>query len=235
MDTMPVTTLRERRAPINPVVDAALHTPAGEPLAALLRLRPRIGAEALAERVRQRATVLARRQRARTAALLETREVLILRLYAEAAPRGWFAAWCDGSVRTTPTRRIAGIGGVVLDPEGHMAAEFSRRADGMNAFDAEIAALTTTLEVALSRHATRLRVHTDCDALAKLWREKRSDPRLAPVRMHARALDRFELRALPRLHNQAANTLAHAGTRIRRQAFPLLRHSSKLRCGEGSP
>lgn len=215
MDTMPVTTLREPRATINPVVDAALHTPAGEPLAALLRLRRRIGTEALAERVRQRATALARRQRARAASLLETRDVLMLRLYAEAAPRGWFTAWCDGSVRTAATRRIAGIGGVVLDPEGHLAAEFSRRADGMGALDAEIAALTSTLEVSLARHATRLRVHTDCAALVELWQEQRDDPRLAAVRLHARALDRFELRAVPRLHNQPANTLARTGTNIR--------------------
>jgi hypothetical protein len=78
-------------------------------------------------------------------------------------------------------------------------------------FEAEIAALEAALEATSTVAARRVRVYTDCDALVSLWLQRRQDPRLRRVRYLARRLRRFELRSLPRRHNQVVHRLARAG------------------------
>jgi hypothetical protein len=209
---MPATRPRNRPPSINPVVDQALLVSEGDALDALRRLRRKAGTETLAERVRQRAAVLARRHRTESQTILDARDTLILRLYTDATPRGWFTAWCDASVTDPSSDRVVGVGTLILDPNGHLVAEVSRATANGNSFAAEIIAAETTLELALARKAKRLRVHTDCRALVDLWRTHRHDLRLAPVRLLARGFDRLELRTVPRLHNQPANRLARQGS-----------------------
>lgn len=201
---MPGTPLLKAQArALNALIDASLLTPGADPRALAARL-PEQEAAALAERVRRRATLLARREKAHADAILAVREALILALYARAAPPGAFTAWSDGSSR----HGKAGIGGLLMDPQGLTVARLSEPRPGLDAFAAEIAALEAVMRAAAERGAGRLRVYTDCVALLLLWLEKRADPRLAEVRERARRFRRFELRALPRLHNQSANRLA---------------------------
>lgn len=174
-------------------------------LQALQRLRRGFGATALAERVRQRATALARRDRSAGPRLLAVRDALIEALYRDAAPKGWFNAWCDGSVRTDGS---AGIGALVLGADGRVVGRISRAVEQPSPFEAEIAALEAVLDLAVKHDFRRVRVHTDCRALVDLWRAHRADPRLAPVRSLAQRLERLELRVVPRLHNQPAHRLA---------------------------
>ena len=174
-------------------------------LQALHRLRRGLGATALAERVRQRATALARRNRSNGARILAVRDALIEALYRDASPKGWFNAWCDGSARPDAP---ASIGALVLGPDSGVVARISRAAGHISPFEAEIAALEAVLEVAVKRDFRHMRVHTDCRALVELWRAHRADPRLARVRSLVHRLGRLELRAVPRLHNQPAHRLA---------------------------
>jgi hypothetical protein len=186
---MPPTESRQRPASINAVVDPAMLTSTSESLHALLRLRRYVGTTALAERVRQRATALARRHRPQANAILDRRDRLIQRIYANATSTSWHTAWCDGSVDGSAGKRRAAIGVLLAGPDGHTLETLTRTVDATASFDAELAALETTLEAALARRIERLRVHTDCRALAGRLR-------------------RFELCAVPRLHNQPANRLA---------------------------
>jgi hypothetical protein len=66
------------------------------------------------------------------------------------------------------------------------------------------------LQAALDAGANRVRVHTDCVALARLWNTRRVDPRLGAVRALARAFRGFAIRPIPRAHNRPANELARA-------------------------
>lgn len=179
--------------------------PGGVALQALHRLRRGLGTTTLAERVRQRATALARRNRSVGARILVVRDTLIEALYRNASPKGWFCAWCDGSARPDGP---ASIGALVLGPDGRVVVRISRVANRISPFEAEIAALEAVLEVAVKRDFRRMRVHTDCRALVELWRAHRADPRLVRVRSLAHRLGRLELRAVPRLHNQPAHRLA---------------------------
>ncbi len=74
--------------------------------------------------------------------------------------------------------------------------------------EAELAALATVLEAATGHHIDRLMVYTDSKALAQLWHERREDPRLVHIRQLTSSFKRIRIRAIPRLHNQAANALA---------------------------
>ncbi len=188
---------------LNAQVDACLLDQDAAPREFAARL-PDLDAAALAERVRRRATLLARRDRSHADAILTVRDALILAVYARATPRDAFTAWCDGSCR----QGEAGIGGLLMDPEGRITARLCQPMRGLDAFGAEIAALEAMMRAAPEHGAVRLRVYTDCIALLLLWLEKRADPRLGQVRQLARRFRRFELRALPRLHNQSANRLA---------------------------
>lgn len=179
--------------------------PEGVALQALHRLRRSLGTTILAERVRQRATALARRNSSVGARILAVRDTLTEALYRDDSHKGWFSAWCDGSARPDGT---TSIGVLVLGPDGRVIVRISRTADRVSPFEAEIAALEAVLEAAVKRDIRHMRVHTDCRALVELWRAHRADPRLARVRSLAHRLERLELRAVPRLHNQPAHRLA---------------------------
>lgn len=195
---------KDQARALNALIDASLLAPETHPPRELAARLPDEEAGRLAERVRRRAAVIARRERGRSDAILGARDQLILALYAHAAPPGAFTAWSDGASRLGK----AGIGGLLMDPEYRTVAHLAEPRPGLDAFAAEIAALEAVMRAAAERGAGRLRVYTDCVALLLLWLEKRADPRLAEVRERARRFRRFELRALPRLHNQPANRLA---------------------------
>jgi ribonuclease HI len=121
--------------------------------------------------------------------------------------------FCDASVAAHDDGRAAGVGSIILDASGRTVARISRRSADCEPFEAEIAALEATLDMAagLGEGARRIRVYTDCDALVALWLQRRSDPRLRGVRALARGLRAFQLCRLPRRHNQAAHRLARDG------------------------
>jgi ribonuclease HI len=195
---------RERARRLNRAIDRALIEPAEADVAALRYLGRHVPPAELAERVRRRAARLGARR-----AGVVRRDALIAALYAAAAPRGWFSAWCDGSsARAAPGR--AGLGGLVMDPDGRVAARVSRAVRGLDALAAEIAAAAAVLQAALDRGAARLRLHTDCVTLARLWHEKRGDRRLESLRALAGRFRRLDIRAIPRAHNQPAHRLAYA-------------------------
>ncbi len=199
---------RRRARELNALIDAALGAPARHPprqLAAYLRAEE---PAALAERVRRRATRIARHERSRAETILAARDALILALYAGGGPSGGFTAWCDGSSKPGPDGPTAGVGGLLMDPQGRIVGRLSRPRRRLDAFAAEIAALEAVMHAACARGAQELRVFTDCVALQRLWLEQRADARLARVRELARRFRRFALHALPRLHNQPANRLA---------------------------
>lgn len=202
---------RRRAAPaINELIDRALQEPAEALLRVVARWPATMSTEMLAERVRQRATRLARRERADSERILQTRDRLVLALYAHATPAGWHTAWCDGSVATGAAQ--AGIGGVLMGPAGRIVAEFARRCPAATAFEAEIAALLATLEAARTKGVRRLRVYSDCVAAVQRWHRNRDDPRLDPLAAQARQFRRIEICALPRAHNLAAHRLAKTKT-----------------------
>jgi ribonuclease HI len=79
--------------------------------------------------------------------------------------------------------------------------------------------LAGVLRIALERGVERIRVHTDCKALVRLWRQNPEDRRLASARALANKLRRVVVRLVPRQRNQVANRLARsaalAGERCR--------------------
>ncbi len=198
---------------ITAAIDRALTGRARMDREALPGLRTGQTVAALAERVRQRAAALARRHPA-PGRIERRRDRLILALYARAAPAGWACGWCDGSCAPGDPPR-AGFGGLLLDSTGRLLRRISRRQIAHDAFASEIAALTALMETAIRAGVRRLRVHTDCAALARMWREQRTDPRLAAVRAAAAGLERLELRVIPRLHNQPADRLARRAIQAR--------------------
>lgn len=201
---------RELARRLNQAIDRALLEPAEGDVASLRRMAGRPPPQELAERVRQRAIRLGRRG----AQIPERREALIAALYAAAVPRGWFVAWCDGSSSRTPPGR-AGLGGLIVDSQGEPASHIARFVPGLDSFAAEIAALAAVLQEGLALGASQMRVHTDCPALAQLWHERREDSRLDAVRALARRYRRFELRAIPRKHNEPANRLAREAMAVK--------------------
>jgi ribonuclease HI len=171
-----------------------------------LQLASMWDASRVAERVRRRATILGRAERGRRREIIRAQDRLILRLYGQAVPADWHLAWFDGSVRGEDGNLRAGIGGLLLAAQGRMlVAELSEPA--ADALTTEIAAWVAVLRAALHGGVERLRAHTDCDALAALWR-RRDDPRLEVVRGLVGTLRRFELRHVPRQYNQPAHRLA---------------------------
>jgi len=204
---------RHETATINRAIDAALLAATPQPLHELTALRQTMAIAALVEKVRRRATQLARRDRAQRAALIRARDTIILALYAQAAPKGWMTAWCDGSMTETDEQHLAGIGGIILDRHGHVIAQVARMLTEQSALEAEIAAASAVLALALDAGIARVRLHTDCKGLVHLWLNQRDDPRLAALRAQAMRLDRVHMRLVPRQHNQAAHRLAHAAAR----------------------
>lgn len=190
------------------MIDVGLLAPGGSLPGELTARLPAQDSTRLAERVCRRAALLSRRDRSAAESILAARDALVLALYARATPRGTFTTWSDGSSKMTPQELIAGIGGLLMDPQGRIVSRLSRPCRGLDAFAAEIAALEAVQHSAAVLGAERLRVYTDCVALLHLWLESRADARLEKVREQARRFRRFELRALPRAHNQPANRLA---------------------------
>jgi ribonuclease HI len=202
----------EETRTLNPLIDTALLEPGRHRAWEATRALSRFDLTPLSERIRRRATLLARRLRAHTAAILDARDNLIAALYAHNSPRGWYTAWCDGATDAT----AAGIGGLVLDTQGQEIGRWSQAVSRRDSFTTELAALAAALDFATVHGVDRLRVYTDCVALVRLWHEHRADERLSTVRMRAARLGRLQLRALPRLHNLPANRLARAALARRR-------------------
>jgi ribonuclease HI len=200
---------RERVRRLNEAIDEALRAPRSYDAAELRELAGKPPAIELAERVRRRAA----RRGAHVAHLAERRDALIAAIYALATPRGWFSAWCDGSVSRMPGG-CAGVGVVVMDPKGQVVARVAQPLAGADPFAAEIAALAAALNAGLAAGAACLCAYTDCRALAQLWGAKRLDPRLETVRAGAHRLRRFRIHAIPRGHNQAAHALARAAVQL---------------------
>lgn len=202
------TSARDEARYLNQVIDRALlePTPAHQrETQALARDRD---AQRLAERIRRRATWLGRHERGSTQQILAIRDELIMSLYAGLAPEGWASAWCDGSSIKRASTLRAGIGVVLMGPTGECIARISRYVGENSAFEAEVAALVAALETASEHHVERIRLHSDSRALVQLWQEKRKDRRLDPVHALVSRFKRIDIRAIPRLHNQAANALA---------------------------
>lgn len=195
-----------RLSQLHEAIEHALTEPTPERFRGLAQLR--LDTAKLAERVRMRAARLVRRMPARRVEVLAARDALTQAIYRADAPRGWHTAWCDGTSLVREETRLGAIGVLLFDPEGAVVALLSQRREARDAFEAELAALEAALRLARAHGAERLRAHTDCAAAARLWRSRRRDPRLAPVRAAARKLRRFELRAVPRAHNQPAHRLA---------------------------
>jgi ribonuclease HI len=205
---------REHARRLNRAIDQALLEPGRDDAAKLGELGGRLSPVELAERVRRRAARLGARSRR----IPQRGDALIAALYAAAAPPGWFSAWCDGSSSRTPPGR-AGVGGVVMDPGGRVVARLARFHAGLDPFAAEIAALAAVLKAGLKAGAMRMRVHTDCVALIRLWHERRSDSRLDSVRALSRGFRALALRAIPRSHNRTAHVLAREA--MLRAALPM--------------
>jgi ribonuclease HI len=200
---------REAARVVSEAIDRALLRPASNELQRVLALLKGHDATSAADRVRLRAKRLAKVHAAQRSRIPGAADMLVRMLYCHAAPDGWLCAWCDASVAGDRSPPRVGVGAVILDEHGRELARISRPLAECAPFEAEIAALEATLLTAAARGAAqRIRVHTDCDALVSLWLRHRSDPRLRAVRELARELRRFELRRLPRRHNQLAHRLA---------------------------
>lgn len=204
----PTATDRRAASAVDESIDRALWQPTDAQVRAVARLAPATAVVRFAERVRRRATRLARRRDSRRAAIVAARDRLMLAIYARATPAGWHTAWCDGSVGAG----MASIGGLLMTPSGRILAEVARRAPGIASFEAEIAALLAVLQLAQAHGVRRLRVYTDCIALARRWHQFRDDPRLAAAAALAGRFARLEIASLPRLHNQPAHRLARTGS-----------------------
>jgi ribonuclease HI len=193
---------------LNQVIDRALFQATKQHRAELLSLAKKRDIRRLAERIRQRATWLGRHERQQAPDILSHRDDLIMALYADQAPEGWANAWCDGSSNRQTSGLHAGVGTVLLNAGGKCISQTSLYVNGKTAFEAELTALTAVLDIASTRKIDRLRVHTDSKALVQLWYAQREDPRLAPVRSLSSRFKRLDIRAIPRLHNQIAHSLA---------------------------
>lgn len=193
-------------------IDAALLAATPQPLHEFLVSHRTVAIATVVDKLRRRATQLAQRERGRRAALVQARDAIILALYARAAPRGWMTAWGDGSTTAEHTPPRAGIGGILVDRHGRVIAEVARKLMGQSALEAEIAAAGAVLALALDAGIARLRLHTDCKGLVDLWHKQHGDPRLAALRAQAMRLDRFQMRLVPRQHNQPAHRLARGAS-----------------------
>ncbi|WP_455211124.1 ribonuclease H family protein [Kaarinaea lacus] len=198
----------DQAAELNHIINRALTDPSETNLQAVGALVTRQNVYRLAERVRRRATVLTRHNRKDYQNLQHRRDALIMVLYAKTSPAGWANAWCDGSSITHDDGCRAGIGAIVFSPDAHRLAQTSVFVGNKTAFEAEVQAIIRTLQICASLNITKVRIHTDNKGLVQLWREHRQDSRLTTIRHHAREFEKLQIRAIPRLHNQATNALA---------------------------
>jgi ribonuclease HI len=204
---------------LNAVVDNALLAPTDENREQLRQLAKAGDPGPLAERLRRRATLLVRRRSEDRTPLLRLRDELILAVYAAAAPTGWSCGWADGASFKTDGRRQAGIGGLLMASDGTVIERISRSIGEADAFAAELAALAAVMQCAAERRQKWLWLFTDNRGLVQLWNEHRDDNRLDELCRQAAGLERFTLRAIPRLHNQPANALARAAVRACTEPF----------------
>jgi ribonuclease HI len=198
---------------LNAIVDNALLAPTDKNREQLRLLSKASTPGPLAERLRRRATLLGKRRGDDRTPLLRLRDELILAVYAAVAPKGWSCGWADGASFKTDGHRQAGIGGLLMDSDGTVIERISRSIGEEDAFAAELAALIAVMQCATERQQKRLWLYTDNRGLVQLWNEHRDDNRLDELRRQATGLERFTLRAIPRLHNQPANALARAAVR----------------------
>jgi ribonuclease HI len=198
---------------LNAVIDKALLALSPQQQQRVLQLTHECPVAKLAERIRRRATVLAKRRHGESGQIQSVRDALILALYASTVPRGWACAWCDGSSVKMNAEHHAGIGGIVMDSDGTVIARISRPVGDLDAFAAEITALAAVISIAIENGQQRIRVYTDNHGLARLWQEKPDDKRLEKIRESGAKLERLSVFAIPRLHNQSANALAKQAVR----------------------
>jgi ribonuclease HI len=207
---------------LNAVVDNALLVPTDENREQLRQLAKASPPGPLAERLRRRATLLGKRRSDDRTPLLRLRDELILAVYAAVAPKGWSCGWADGASFDIDGHRQAGIGGLLMDSGGTVIERISRSIGEADAFAAELAALTAVMQCATERQQKRLWLYTDNRGLVQLWNEHRDDNRLHELRRQVANLERFILRAIPRLHNQPANALVRAVVRASASSDPFL-------------
>jgi len=202
-------TSRDDSRHLNRMIDRLLD--ASSDMTELIAAAQQTSPAALAERIRRQAARWVRRQPARAQAILQIRDRLIWIVYASRLPPDGFSAWCDGSSMRTASAAANGIGVIVTNADGEVVAKsIDRVAAAIPPFETEIAALERALDVASEHGATILRVHTDCPALVQLWQRHPHDRRFAAIRRLAHRFERFELRVVPREHNQPAHHLAKA-------------------------
>jgi ribonuclease HI len=193
---------------LNFLVDRALTDPAEAHTRAVLDHANPSSLQRLVDRIRRRATIVSKRHADRTRQILAVRDELVLRAYAHVLGTNVSAGWCDGSSVAIDGERSAGVGGLLMTPQGKIIARISSHAGRLDALKAEIAALDAVLREALERGIKRVVVHTDCTALTTMWKQRRGDPRIASVRALAREFQSMKLRCIPRRHNGPAHALA---------------------------
>lgn len=213
MITLPHVTRRQQAQQLNSILDQALLNPTSSHRHQIQQLIPTHNVEKLVERLRKRATILAKQQPYQRQLILEARDALILTLYAAAAPRGWACAWCDGSYTKIEAQQHAGIGAILMDDRGEIVARISQAIDATDSFSAELTAVVSIMNTALKHDQRQLQVYCDNYGLIQLWLEQRNDNRLAEIRRLAATLDHFLLYPIPRRHNQPAHKLAVAAVR----------------------
>lgn len=186
--------------PVNQVIDRTLFAPTEEHIRELLMLNTAHNTFALADRIRRRVTLLRRQEVNRLQPLIERRDLLILRLYHHTVLKRWHCAWCDGST----TRHRCGIGGLLMNPDGQIIRRFSRAVALRPPFETEIAAVAEIMQLSRECNVKRLLVYSDCVALVDLFHRQRTDPRLESIHALYSGFIGFQLRAIPRQHNQPA-------------------------------
>lgn len=161
--------------------------------------------QALAERIRRRATRLARRAPDCTE-LIERRDHLMLAVYARAAATP-LVAWCDASWR--PGSEMVGTAALVADADGKIRSTIQKHSpSGTDSVGAEALAVTLAIGCVRNCGEDSLTAYSDSAALVQLWLERRGDPRLNDLRKAAGSLRHFRLRLIRRGHNQPAHRLA---------------------------
>lgn len=210
-------TRRQQAHIINSVIDLALLQVSVEHRQQVIQLTESDSLVRLAERIRKRASLLAKHRRSETKAILRARDELILLLYASAVPGGWSCGWSDGASVRVNSHYIAGIGGIIMDRGGNIIDRISRGIGDKSAFDAELAAVVAVMHSAIERKQTKLMVYTDNKGLVQLWHERRGDERLDDIHQLSERFERFSLRPIPGQHNQPTNALAKQAIQVKRQ------------------
>lgn len=194
---------------LNLLVDEALTEPCDRTFTAVAEKSSSIlDAAKLAERVRRQALHLCRKKHGPCQQILRSRDRLIFFVYGKTVPDRGFSSWCDASLKETENGLFAAISGLLLSPQGKLVGRVLQLVEESDVVMAEATAVTAVMRVAMREKVDRLRVHSDCVALVQLWLEHRKDPRLDEIRRLAAQFQWFELRSVPRLHNQPADRLA---------------------------